>query len=58
MIINMLINIIKEVMKREPYDYPNLIINRKVDSIEDFKISDFKLDDYKYHDAIKVQVAV
>ena len=54
----MLINIIKEVMKREPYDYPNLIINRKVDSIEDFKISDFKLDDYKYHDAIKVQVAV
>jgi thymidylate synthase len=52
------INEAKEVLTREPYPYPKLIIKNKRTSIEDFVISDFALDNYQHHAPIKVAVAV
>lgn len=46
------------VMEREPYPYPNLIIKRKPENIEDYKIDDFEFDNYQHHPFVKVQVAV
>lgn len=45
-------------LKREPYALPTLEINRKVDSIFDFKYEDFELNNYKSHPHISAPVAV
>ena len=39
----------KEVIAKEQYDAPKLIINPNVKNFYDFKVEDFQLVDYKYH---------
>ena len=49
---------LNEQLTRIPYDMPNLIIKRKVESIFDFTLDDFELEGYKHHPAIKMDVSV
>lgn len=49
---------ISEQLKRVPYEYPKLEINRKPDSIFDYKFEDFDINDYKHWPPIKGKVAV
>jgi thymidylate synthase len=46
----------KEQLMREPKPFPTLRINRKVESIDDFKLDDFVLENYTSHPAIKVDM--
>ncbi len=48
----------KEVLSRESYPLPKLLIKRKVTNIEDFVLEDFELVNYQHHSPIKVAVAV
>jgi len=45
-------------MSRDPYPLPKLVINRKPDSIFDYKFEDFEIVGYESHPSIKGQVAV
>lgn len=49
---------INEMLSREPKELPTLNINRKVNSIYDFKFEDFDLINYNPHPSIKAPVAV
>lgn len=49
---------IQTQLDRPPYKSPNLIINREVSSIFDFKFEDFTLLNYLHHPPIKGKVAV
>jgi len=49
---------VNEQISREPKLFPKLVINRKVDSIFDFKFEDFDLIDYDPHPLIKGKVSV
>ncbi|NLK63375.1 MAG: thymidylate synthase [Fusobacteria bacterium] len=53
------IPIVKELIKRESYEAPKLIINRKINNFYDFKVEDFILENYKTSEQIKnIPVAV
>lgn len=43
------IETVKEVIAKEQYDAPKLIINKDVKNFYGFKVEDFELVDYKYH---------
>ena len=45
-------------LEREPFKLPELYLNPKIKSIDDFKMQDIKLRGYKHHDAIKATMAV
>ena len=45
-------------LSRQPLCLPTLVIQRKPDSIFDYRFEDFVLSDYQYHPAIKAAVAV
>ncbi len=49
---------VKLQLSREPYPLPQLLIKRKVASIDDFKFDDFEIVGYESHPAIKAPVAV
>lgn len=52
---------IKEQLKRKPYDLPQMIINKELNSLEDIlalTISDFQLINYVSHPAIKFELSV
>lgn len=49
---------VKLQLTRQPRKLPQIIINRDVDSILDFKYEDFKLIDYNPHPHIKGEVSV
>ena len=49
---------IKEQLRRTPKPLPRFKINRKVESITDFRIEDFDLIDYDPHPHIKMDIAV
>lgn len=49
---------VKEQIQREPRKLPQLSINRKVDSIFDFKYEDFTIEGYHPHPHIKGKVSV
>ncbi len=51
-IYNNLIEMVKEQVRREPYPFPKIKINKEISSIEDIEkleFEDFKLIGYKYH---------
>lgn len=48
----------KEMLKRDPFPLPVLIIKRKPESIFDYNVDDFDVFNYKTHPAIKAPVAV
>jgi thymidylate synthase len=53
------IPIVEELIKREDYPAPKLIINPDVKDFYDFKVEDFVLEDYKHGEKIKnIPVAV
>ncbi|MBO4281837.1 MAG: thymidylate synthase [Bacteroidales bacterium] len=43
---------------REPYPLPKMLLNPKVERLEDFRYEDFQLVDYQAHPHIKAEVAV
>jgi thymidylate synthase len=45
-------------LAREPYDYPQLNITRKPDSIFDYTLEDFEVVGYQHHPTIKAPIAV
>jgi thymidylate synthase len=45
-------------LAREPYDYPQLKITRKPDSIFDYTLEDFEVVGYQHHPTIKAPIAV
>jgi len=49
---------VKEQLARGPFALPNLCINPKIKSIDDFKMEDIKLENYESHPAIKAPMAV
>lgn len=53
------IPVLKELMKREPFDAPKLIINPDIKDFYKFSADDFKLENYKYYSlGGKLEVAV
>ncbi len=49
---------IREQMDRDPKPLPKLIINRKPESIYDYKFEDFEIVGYDAHPNIKAPVAI
>lgn len=49
---------VKEQLSREPKSLPQMIIKRKVDSIDDFKYEDFEIINYDPYPLIKGKVSV
>ncbi|WP_308292493.1 thymidylate synthase [Paenarthrobacter sp. UW852] len=49
---------VAEQLSREPYEYPQLKILRKPDSIFDYTLDDFEVVDYRHHPTIKAPIAV
>ena len=49
---------VEEQLGRNPFPFPKLHINRKPDSIFDYKFEDFEVIDYQAHPGIKAPVAV
>ncbi len=53
------IPLVRELIEKEAYDAPKLIINTKKTDFYDFTVDDFKLEDYKFHEFnTKIPVAV
>jgi len=48
----------KELLTREPYQFPKLRIKRKVNSVFEYTVDDFELDSYYHHPTIPLQMAV
>lgn len=49
---------LQEQLKREPREFPKLVIKRQVENIEDFKYEDFELVGYKPHPKIDLKMAL
>ena len=49
---------VMENVKREPYPFPKLVVNKKKEKIEDFVFSDIQLLGYKCYDRIPAPIAV
>ena len=45
-------------MKREPKEFPKIKINRKIDSIDEFKYEDFEILNYNPHAGIRLKMAL
>jgi thymidylate synthase len=45
-------------LSREPHPYPQLVIQRKPDSLFDYRYEDFIIENYNHHPHIKAPVAV
>lgn len=45
-------------LKRKPYPYPTLEINKDITNLFDFKFEDVKLKNYKHHSVIKGKIAI
>ena len=49
---------VREQLKRKPYPFPKLEINRKITNIDEFRCEDFELKDYKCHPTITARMAI
>ena len=49
---------IEEQLRRDPYPYPTLRLQRRPPSILDYEFEDFEVLDYQHHPAIRAPVAV
>ncbi|MBQ5777973.1 MAG: thymidylate synthase [Oscillospiraceae bacterium] len=53
------IPLVRELIEKEAFDAPKLIINTEKKDFYDFTVDDFKLEDYKFHEFnVKIPVAV
>jgi len=51
-------DILKQQIKREPYPFPQLIIENKYDDINNYEVKDFTVKNYYYCDALKMNMHV
>jgi thymidylate synthase len=49
---------VRTQLERMPYPFPQLKINRRPPSIDEYELEDFEIVGYQHHPAIKAQVAV
>ncbi len=49
---------VHEQLSREPFELPRLRLDRRPDSIFEYRFEDFVVEDYHYHPSIKAPVAV
>lgn len=49
---------VREQLSRDPYPYPTLRLERRPDSIFDYRLDDFVVDGYQHHPTIRAAVAV
>ncbi|OXM16426.1 thymidylate synthase [Paenibacillus herberti] len=49
---------VKLQLTREPYPLPRLVLNRRPDSIFDYRFEDFEVVGYEHHPTIKAEVSV
>ena len=49
---------VRTQLEREPYEYPQLKITRKPESIFDYTLEDFEVVGYQHHPTIKAPIAV
>jgi thymidylate synthase len=49
---------VKEQIKRKPFNFPKLSLNKNIKDIFEFKMDDISIFDYKHHDTIKFDIAV
>lgn len=53
------VDIIKRIIENEPFDAPELIVDKSVNSFYDFTPDSFRLENYRYHTLdVKIPVAV
>ena len=45
-------------LSRTPHNYPTLVIQRKPESLFDYRYEDFVIENYEHHPHIKAPVAV
>ena len=51
--------ILEEIMKKEQFDAPRLVVNPDIKDFYDFKVEDFKFEDYKFNPLDKkIEVAI
>ena len=50
--------ILKQQINREPYPFPQLIIENKYDDINNYEVKDFIVENYYYCDALKMNMRV
>jgi len=48
---------IKEQLKREPFPFPEVKLNKNIKNIDDFKYEDIALEDYQSHPGLKAEIA-
>jgi len=51
-------DILKQQITREPYSFPQLIIDNTYDDINEYSLEDFSLENYKYYDTLKMDMRV
>lgn len=51
-------DVVKTQIEREPLPLPNLVLNKDIDNLFDFKIEDIKLEGYQSHGSLKGKVSV
>ena len=51
-------DILKQQINREPYPFPQLIIENKYDDINNYEVKDFTVKNYKYHNVLKMDMRV
>lgn len=49
---------VEEQLRRVPFEFPKLELNKSIQSIDDFKFEDFTILDYKHHPKIVAPIAV
>lgn len=52
------IDIIPEQLKKQPYDFPTININKIRENINDYQIDDFEIHNYQSHESIKMKMVV
>jgi thymidylate synthase len=52
------IDALEKQLKREPKSFPKLMIKRKVEDIDEFKIEDFVVEGYNPHGRIDMKMSV
>ena len=48
--------VLRDQVRRVPYDFPKLVINNTYDSIDDYSIDDLEIIDYKHHDKLVMEM--
>jgi len=49
---------LKIQLKNDPYEFPDLVINKKRDNIDNYKLKDFEINNYNFHNVIRMNMRV